>query len=255
MISVICVYNDKYILSKYLLKGLQDQTAEHELILVDNTKDMFSSAAEALNYGGNKARGRYLLFAHQDIDLSSKTWLEEAENILESLGDLGIAGVAGKSEGDPGIISNIKHGNPPKPVGRMVSHPERVQTLDECLMIIPRSVFDVAKFDGETCDGWHLYAVDYCLSLDSLGLNTYVLPMYVYHASAANSMSDSYFVTLGKVLKKHKTHCKVVHTTVGNWNTRYPIIINKLNNQIFLFKYYSKRAVREKVRQALKRRP
>ena len=97
----------------------------------------------------------------------------------------------------------------------------------------------------------------------SLGLSTYVLPMYVYHASEANSMSDNYFATLEKVLKKHEGHCGAIHTTVGNWNTRYPLSINKLNHRIFLFKYYSKylhayivfkRATKEKLRQALKRR-
>lgn len=265
--SVICVYNDEFILSNYLLKGLQDQTADYELILVDNSKCRFSSAAEALNYGGTKARGKYLLFAHQDINLCSSTWLEESEKILETLEDLAIAGVAGRSESELGTISNIEHGIPPKSVrgmnGRGIRRPERVQTLDECLLIIPRSVFDTVKFDVETCNGWHLYAVDYCLSAKRSGLSTYVLPMHVHHASAANSMSDSYFATLEKVLKKHKGRCGAIHTTVGNWNARYPLCINMLNYRIFLFKYYSKylhtyivfkRATKEKLRKALKRR-
>jgi hypothetical protein len=37
MISVVCVYNDKEILKKYLLKSLKNQSVEYELILIDNT--------------------------------------------------------------------------------------------------------------------------------------------------------------------------------------------------------------------------
>ena len=81
---------------------------------MDNTKCRFSSAAEALNYGGTKAREEHLLFAHQDINLSSKTWLEESEKILDSIEDLGIAGVAGRSQSELGTISNIEHGIPPR---------------------------------------------------------------------------------------------------------------------------------------------
>ena len=267
MISVICVYNDRGILEDFLLKGLKDQTVDFELILVDNTKGMFSSAAEALNHGANNAKGKYLLFVHQDIDLSWNKWLEESEKILDSLADLGIAGVAGRSESELGTLSNIEHGIPPSGVrginGRGVIRPEIVQTLDECLVIIPRTIFDMAKFDAKTCDGWHLYAVDYCLSLERLGIKAYVLPMYVYHASAANSMSESYFAALGRVLKKHKDHYGPIHTTVGNWNARHPLSINRLNYQIFIFKYYSKhlhsciifkRALKNKLRYVLKKR-
>ena len=85
MISVICVYNNKEILNKYLLKSLKIQTETHELILLDNIGGKFKSASEALNYGGKKAKGDYLMFVHQDVDLCSKTWLENVESILLSL--------------------------------------------------------------------------------------------------------------------------------------------------------------------------
>ena len=98
MISVVCVYNNPEILNDYLLKSLKDQIAEKELIKIDNTEGKFSSAAEALNYAGKKAKGEYIMFVHQDVDLSSNSWLEDAEEILNTIPDLGIAGVAGVSE-------------------------------------------------------------------------------------------------------------------------------------------------------------
>ena len=85
VISIICVFNDKKILNKYLLESLKDQTAHYELILIDNTKNKFKSASKALNYGTKKAKGNYLMFIHQDVSLCSDTWLDEAEKIIESL--------------------------------------------------------------------------------------------------------------------------------------------------------------------------
>ena len=92
MISIICVYNNKEILENYLLKNLSTQSVEYELILIDNTNGKFKSAAEALNYGGKKANGNYLMFVHQDVDLCSNNTLDYIENILESISNLGIAG-------------------------------------------------------------------------------------------------------------------------------------------------------------------
>ena len=52
MLSIICVYNNRDILEKYLLNSLKVQSIEYELILIDNTSGKFNSAAKALNYGG-----------------------------------------------------------------------------------------------------------------------------------------------------------------------------------------------------------
>ena len=71
MISIIRVFNDEKLLSKYLLKSLKNQTACNELILIDNTKNKFKSASKALNYGAKKAKGEYLMFIHQDVKLCS----------------------------------------------------------------------------------------------------------------------------------------------------------------------------------------
>jgi len=246
MISVICVYNNTAILDEYLLKRLKNQTVKFELIALDNTKGKFKSAAEALNRGGKKAKGEYIMFVHQDVDLSSNSWLEDVEKILESIPNLGIAGVAGMS--DSGSNSKergrniIKHGVPALTWswGNPIQEPEPVQTLDECLIIIPQSVFDVLKFDEQVCDDWHLYAVDYCLCARKLGLSPYAIPQCIYHrATGALHKKDffhiilegpypeGYYRTLKKLLKKHKTYFKHIYTTTGNWNTLYPLTLQK----------------------------
>jgi hypothetical protein len=148
MISVICVYNNKAVLCNCLLKGLDRQSADYELILLDNTGNNYRSAAEALNKGGRDAKGDYLMFAHQDVQLFSKDWLENVESRLRLLPNLGIAGVAGNLEMIKGLVSNLKHGEPPRLAGNIeIERPEKVQTLDECLILIPRAVFFLQKFD------------------------------------------------------------------------------------------------------------
>jgi len=74
VISVVCVYNNKTILEDCLLKSLHVQTTEYESILVDNTEGRFKSASKALNFGAGNAKGKYVMFVHQDVDLCSNSW-------------------------------------------------------------------------------------------------------------------------------------------------------------------------------------
>ena len=185
MISVVCVYNNENTLKEVLLKGLEKQSARYELIALDNRGGKYKSASEALNYGGAKASGDYIMFVHQDMWLGSTTWLEDAEMITKSIPDLGVAGVAG---------SNDKGGNDAKrrrwaiedfgelwQWGKGVTKPEEVQTLDECLLIVPKTVFSKLKFDEKVFDGWDCYGADYCLCARRLGLKAYVIPVPYSH--------------------------------------------------------------------------
>ena len=229
MISVVCVYNNRKILEKFLLEGLKGQSTEYELILMDNTEGKFKSAAEALNRGGEKAKGKYIMFVHQDINLISKTWLEDTEKTLNSLNNVGIAGVAGPIEDSETIVTNIKHGEPPQSAGGVqINTPLEVQTLDECLIIIPRDIFKKCKFDKKTCSGWHSYAIDYSLSVKKSDLKVYVLPTYLYHRSTGLPLDEKYFVSLENVRKKYKKDYKRIYTTTGEWSTLYPLTIQRI---------------------------
>lgn len=238
MISIVCIYNNKKIFDEFLLKSLKNQTAEFELIGIDNTLNEFKSAAAALNFGGKKVRSKYIMFVHQDVSFLPETWLKDIEGLLDSISNLGIAGVAGMSESgnsNPERGRNIIiHGMPSKiwPWGNRIQKPEPVQTLDECLIIVPKSIFDILKFDEKTCDGWHLYAVDYCLSAKERGFGVYALPMEIYHLSNAitkrrfealrGPLPDEYYEILGKLIKKHSRSYKRIYTTCGDWSTSYP---------------------------------
>jgi len=225
MISVVCVYNNKEILEEFLLKSLKRQSVEYELFLMDNRKGKFKSAAEALNKGAKETKSKYIMFVHQDVDLSSNTYLEDTEKMLDSIPNLGIAGVAGKIKYGEGMVTTIEDGIPPQKIPSFIfKTPVKVQTLDECLFIIPKSVFNILQFDEETCDDWHLYAVDYSLTVKDRGFDVYVISNPLYHRSPGFSYSKMYDSTLKKVLKKH---CKegVIYTSMGNWITFCPVSV------------------------------
>lgn len=207
MISVVCVYNNERTLKNVLLKSLNNQSAEFELITLDNTDHRYKSASEALNYGGAKAKGDYIMFIHQDMWLVSDSLLEAVEEMLKTIPDLGIAGVAGTSEKGNTLIDRRKwtfnvfnqdwwlQGNKP------VHKPEEVQTLDECLLIVPSWVFARLQFDEQVFDGWDCYGVDYCLSVRQLGLKAYTIPAPCIHSC----LREIYYVwEFNELLKYHK---------------------------------------------------
>jgi len=249
MISIVCVYNNERLLADFLLDSLSHQTIHCELITIDNTENQFASAAQALNCGGRKAHGKYIMFVHQDIRLCSIEWIRDAERMLESLPNLGVAGIAGRSEGGC-ILANLTNGTPPTAAGTQIgAEPLPVKTLDECLTIVPRDVFNVLQFDEITCDGWHLYAVEYCVSSTLLGFVLYVLPFHTYHLSGGTSSTPTepidrlishcpmtaptflpkeYYVALKKVVRKHKNNVSKIHTVFGDWSTSWPIALQQI---------------------------
>lgn len=235
MISVICVCNNKDILDDCLLKSLETQTAKYEFILINNLNNEFKSAAEALNHGSKKAKGKYLVFAHQDIYFEPN-FLENAEEILSSISKLGIAGLAGSGNfKDPtAVLSNIIQGDQPSKLpDSKYKNIKKVQTVDECVLFIQKSFFSELEFDEKVCDNWHLYGVDYSLEVIKRNLNVYILPLTAYHLSFGH-VSKGYDNTLSKLIKKHKNTYKLIYTTVGTFNTHLPFKIQK--NWIFRWK-------------------
>ena len=244
MISVISIINHKKIAKDFLLKGLSLQDTKYELILLENDNNLsYNSAAQAYNFGANRAQGDFLMFIHQDVLLTSRSWLKDAENTLSTISNLGICGVVGMLK--PQYITdfemyaryallttlklsiwvgrygrgNLFSGYEKEPWwGKKISDILSVQAVDEMLLIVPAKVFEKIKFDETTCDGWHLYGVDYSLAVPKAGLQTCILPNPIVHL-AAGKMSISYYKTLVKLLKKHRNE-KMINTTCGLWFTR-----------------------------------
>ena len=213
---MITVYNDRRFLGDNLLATLRRQTAQYEFIGIDNSAGTFASAAAALNRGAAQARGDYLIFAHQDMRFISPDTLARIEALMLSLPDAGIAGVIGvKETGETGgyIINTYEM------LGARIDRPEEVQTLDECLLIVPRKIFALMPFDEKVTDGWHLYGVDYCLTARAAGLKTYVLPVLTHHFSLATNYAGL-FDYQRRVFRKHYRLFPKIYTTCGKISRR-----------------------------------
>lgn len=231
MISVIVVYNDAGILNDVLLKSLRQQRGEYELLAVDNAGGKFSSAAGALNSAAAAARGRYLMFVHQDVELDGPDWLEDAEGILDGLEGLGAAGVVGMAGAGKGFkgkyVGYIDDGGTIRSWSRKRDDSVRVQTLDECLLLVPREAFLAAPFDEGTFDGWHCYGVDYCLGAQQRGLTSYVIPKFVRHRSGSTNSHHLFRYQL-RLHRKYAGTFGRIYTTCGEISTlKLPILYLK----------------------------
>ena len=111
--------------------------------------------------------------------------------------------------------------------------PVEVQTLDECLLIIPRPVFRKLQFDEKLFDGWDCYGTDYCLSAKELGYKAYVIPISCSHSCLRGSYDLWEFKSLHKyqkiTYKKHKKKYKIIYTFLGDISWRFLCWISLLS--------------------------
>lgn len=224
--SVISVFNNKSSLNSNLLNSLEELgDVSYEVVLLDNTEGKFKSASSALNFGGRKAKGKFFLFIHQDVQLMEP--LSKLKNNLINLENLGAVGVIGMSTEGASYMERLKGytNDRGKLIGKPLLKPISVQTVDEFLLIVERSVFSRLKFDEVIFDGWHSYVSDYCLSVQTgtNPLKTYVVPFLVLHNSKSKNRKGFVKQQLRLVLKYRKRF-KVLYQTYDTMQTRLPQI-------------------------------
>ena len=252
LFDIVCVYNDPAVLNELLLSSLERESSDlYSLHLVDNTQGVFSCAADAFNHALPQCRGRWVMFVHQDVAFLETDWLRHCAGMLLSIEPFGVAGVAGMVP-TPKIYNmlrgrNIVHTGASLqsgefwPWGKRIALPERVQTVDELLFVVPRKLLDLMGFQPKVTPGWHLYAVNCCLDAAAFqGQNTYVLPLPIYHRSSGINKSKwqifkslgplpgDYYRTLKYVTARHRPHCPVIYTTCSHWHTHCPIILQRV---------------------------
>lgn len=218
MLSIICCSNKLDLAQSMLEASLKTQTEPYEFILIDNSSNHYHSAAHALNTGALQANGDILVFVHQDVSFDDPSFLRNIRQSFETLPNGSLVGLAGVKDSS-GVYTNILQGPNRQPAG---DHPikaiQQVQTLDEVLIAVERSTFLKQLFDEKTCDDWHLYGVDLCLSAQANGSSAYVLPLDLYHLSSGK-ISWGYARTLFKVIRKHRHSFPYIYTTCSSTKT------------------------------------
>jgi glycosyltransferase involved in cell wall biosynthesis len=210
MLSVVSVVNDPAKASARLRAGLARQTAAHELIVVDNQDNSFTGAAEALNRGARQARGEWIAFLHQDVELLTPDWLVRAEAMLNGLAPEGWCGVAGRTAAGRwrGLLRDRA-----MVFGDAFGEPVEVQTLDELVLVHRNRGQGYSYFDA-ALTGWHAYGVDVCCTALRTGGRNYVLPLPVWHDSNSTNrrgLSEAHAF----VWRKHRAAFRRIYTTCG----------------------------------------
>ena len=214
LISIICVYNklDQY--ENQLLKSVKMQQGKIEIIPIDNSCNTFHSAAEALNYGAEKAEGDIFIFAHQDIVFKQPNELNEFAKMIEK-NEIGtIVGAAGVVEKQKKCYTNITSGNKVslKKDGTIEKKLYDVASVDECLFGMKKQTWKMFRFNECLCDNWHLYAVEMCLRARKNGKRVYVYPSYVHHFSPGR-ISRGYMKGLIRIADHYRKDFCYIWTT------------------------------------------
>lgn len=234
MISIICISNNKRVYNDYLAKSLFTQrSCSYEILRVDNQNNQYPNAIRAFNSVIKEAKGEYLMFVHQDIALEDEYFLNKVEAYFKDHPQTGIVGIAGVK--DRHIYSNIEHSLPRVRVSEdFLTNEVAVNSLDECLFVIPKQCLQEHPFDEQVCDHWHLYTVEYCYQMKKLNKDVVVLPLKAYHLSQGDFMNEGYYETLLKVANKYHKDFNRIETTIRSWST-HPFIL-KLNIRYLRYK-------------------
>ena len=189
MITIVTAKTNDIIYNRCLGKSLEKQDVPFKLIF----EDCSLSPPIARNKLLPEFDTKYIAFIHQDIRMLNPSWLRDAERWCDSLQDLGMAGVAGKSYGCKMTGYIIHFYNPKlrtiyygKEYPALIygdvpfNEPQLSQTLDGQVQIIPLEVFRKIQYDPKITSEC---AIDYCLSVKwHLNLNAYALPLATWHA-------------------------------------------------------------------------
>jgi hypothetical protein len=131
-----------------------------------------------------EARGRYVIFCHDDIELIDRGYAD----LLATLDDLTkldpawlLAGVAGgrwRPDRHHRPLVSLHISDRYKANRRSGSTPGRVETLDECFILMRRAKPVVGSYD---LSGFHYYGPDLCLQAELLGGRAYAIDFHLRH--------------------------------------------------------------------------
>lgn len=201
-----------------------------EYIIADNTQGNNFDAYQAINRFIRESQGKYLIVVHQDVRcIDKRSYLEKCLDDLARIDSkwaiCGNAGAAGYHQ----FLHHINNG------GKIITNanlPARVNSLDENLLIINKSISLSISSD---LGGFHLYGTDLCIIADFLGYNCYVIPFMVKHLSLGNLKElnknvDRFIDHYGK-----KIRSRYVETTCTKFYLSNSVFKNRIYNSPLVF--------------------
>ena len=137
-----------------------------------------------------KARGQFVIFTHDDIELIEEGfaellgWTEWLDRNDPNWLVAGVAGGIWKADRRPKTTLSLhisdKNGN----ARRLGSIPYRVESLDECFILMRRTRPVISSYD---LNGFHFYGPDMCLQAELLGGSAWTIDFHIKHSGLAHA--------------------------------------------------------------------
>ena len=215
LVSFIIIYtNDKQLKECNKWIDAQDYQGEIEKIILDNRENKaYNSASSALNDGARKSKGDILFFMHQDIYLWDKSAITRIVDYLNDNKEaiVGAAGIA-TSDGFAHFDIDMRMDGKKYAWGTNGENME-AYTLDECLLVMLRQKWEQLKFDEVTCDNWHFYGADICMSNILHGGKNIIFPLHICHDSFGSPESEAFKESAYKIAEKYRGKFDRLSTT------------------------------------------
>ncbi|MBR4574436.1 MAG: hypothetical protein IKO16_05960 [Lachnospiraceae bacterium] len=205
-----------------LMRSVNNQLNDIEIILIDNTTGVYSSAVNALEYGISRSTTDIYIFAHQDVYIKEKDGLERFARIIQEGRDGDVFGVAGSIECVRQNIGLFTSGDVfVDSLKECDWNLKKVSCLDEFMFGMKKVTYYQHPFNGNLCDNWHLYCAEMCLHARKNGSSIWIAPIQVHHFSNGN-ITNEYMSCLMRIAQEYRGDFKYI------WTTAYKVRSNRL---------------------------
>jgi hypothetical protein len=207
-LTFVSAVNDHDIFSKnFLLSPMFARPHPHQIIVQSG----FESAAAAYNDAIDRSANDLIVFSHQDV-IFPAAWLLDLEHAFEQLErtdpNWGVLGCFGKTVDGRGWGYVCMPGL--GMLGSRSDKPERVQTLDEIVLIIRKS--SGLRFDP-TLPHFHFYGADLCLRAAERNMNSYAISAFCVHNTQYNLVLPPDFYACYRHVKRRWKERLPIQTT------------------------------------------
>lgn len=163
-----------------------------------------------------QARGRYVIFCHDDIELIDQgqdALLDVIEDLTARDPDWLLAGVAGgrfRPEGARRLMLTFHISDIYGTDRRRGAMPARVETLDECFILMRRSRPVLPSLD---LSGFHFYGPDLCLQAELQGGSAWAVDFHLRHhgrgtkGPSFDDCRDRFIAKYARIFPGRTLHC------------------------------------------------
>jgi hypothetical protein len=180
-----------------------------DIVRIDDAK----SIAEGYTRGVAAARGEVIVFSHDDVEIIAS---DLGDRLVRRLADCDVLGVAGATRANgPAwsfagwpflhglVIYPAAQGYRVTVYSRTAPLARSIRVMDGVLLAMRREIALRIGWDGQTCDGFHGYDVDFTLRASQAGLRLGVASDLGLVHRSYGSFEDDWEATARKLMAKH----------------------------------------------------